>query len=296
MAMFYFYGNTGIWENDIEWTELGNWWLDNTFTTPATSLPTSSDSVIASSTIGSSNSGEPTVVNFTVDNAGLEMNITVTGTATFNNGSQNNGNIHGNTIFNNNSYNEYGNITGDVTFNDSSYNGYNGTINGNATFNGSSVCNGSVNGHAVFNGTSYVGYPNNLFGTLDSLTFNDYSVAKDIFLSGASITITFNDYAVCDPDSDLNFGNCTIVFNDYSSVSDSYIRRGEGSNYRLQVENSATITFNDNSMYWVDETYNDNGQWTFRNNAVNNSQTNGVNGATFLPNRGINGSSILGIL
>jgi hypothetical protein len=258
MATLYF--NDAV---DNDWDEIGNWWTSDTFTTQASALPSSSDSVVLSASVTTNSGSSPTVVNLTITDSNLDIEVTVTGMATFN--------------------------SSELYF-------PNGSIIGNATFNGSSVCSGGIDGHVVFNDTSSVGSSNTLGNSLDSLTFNDYSVAKDISLTNASIPITFNDYAVCEPDSDLNFGDCTIIFNDYSSTSDSFIRRSEGAHDRITMGPNATITFNDNSLYWVDAFSSPTGGWTFNDRAVNNSLTNPGAIATFNPSRGINGSSILGIL
>ncbi len=74
---------------DAEWTELGNWWLDDEHTVAATALPTAADSVIATASIGSNSGSEPMVVNFTLNSNGedqyvMQISITVTGAAVFN--------------------------------------------------------------------------------------------------------------------------------------------------------------------------------------------------------------------
>jgi hypothetical protein len=111
---------------DGDWAELGNWWLDSGHTVAAPSLPTASDSVIATATIGSNSGGAPTVVNLTFNDPTenfILVGITIT-------------------------------VTGNATFNGSSENGESGTITGNATFNGSSVNNGAITGNATFNDNS----------------------------------------------------------------------------------------------------------------------------------------------
>lgn len=176
MATLYF--NAAI---DNDWSTLGNWWLDETLTTPATSLPTSADSVIALATISSNSGIAPTIVNFTLadtnfSNNQLDIAITVTSIATFNNGGiiWTNGSVVGNCVFNNSSSNSSV-ITGDCTFNDFSYQGgagyitgncifnnnstVSGTIVGNCTFNDNSYNNGQVLGDAIFNNSSYCGSP-----------------------------------------------------------------------------------------------------------------------------------------
>ena len=172
MATFYFNGAV-----NGEWTELGNWWTDDTFTTQATALPTSSDSVIASATISSNSGSAPTLVDFTLNDPSmnylmLTIAITVTGTATFNLGCSNSGTVVGNAVFNGDAFNN-GTISGNATFNDSSYN--DSQINGNATFNDSSydTFNGTVlGGTATYNGLTGVAgssyYIGGRYTTLDT--------------------------------------------------------------------------------------------------------------------------------
>jgi hypothetical protein len=131
---------------DDDWTEVGNWWLDDEHTEPAGRLPTSADSVVATASITASGQ---TVVNFTMSAGGLVGNLNVTGMATFNGDSINDATLNGNATFNGSLYNG-GTVTGNATFNGSSYNN-GGTVTGNATFNGSSYNDGTVGGDATFN-------------------------------------------------------------------------------------------------------------------------------------------------
>jgi hypothetical protein len=178
---------------DSNWNTLGNWWTSGAFTTQATTLPTSSDSVVLSATCETNSGSAPTVVNLTCNdpnNDGLGINIaitvtgnatfndisfnygTVTGNATFNDGSYNNGTVTGNATFNNISYNYYGTVTGDATFNGSSYNGSDSIVGGDATFNNSSVNAATVTGNATFNGSSF----NDYGSVTGDATFNDGSI------------------------------------------------------------------------------------------------------------------------
>jgi hypothetical protein len=118
------------------WSSVDNWWLDSNHTQPAGRLPTSSDSVITS--VNSRGSGQ-TVFNFTLNaNVQLQGNIIVNGVATFNSGTLS-GSIAGNAIFNGGSTNNTnGVVDGNATFNDNSQNS--GNVVGTATFTGSS-CN-----------------------------------------------------------------------------------------------------------------------------------------------------------
>jgi hypothetical protein len=137
-AILYFDGAV-----DGAWTTVGNWWLDDAHTEPAGRLPTSADSVVASA--GITASGQ-TVVDFTLDDPSegdffsLSGTLTVTGVATFNGeaGIGNSSTVTGNATFNDGSYNT-GTVTGNATFNNNSFNS--GTVTGTATFTGS-ACNG----------------------------------------------------------------------------------------------------------------------------------------------------------
>jgi hypothetical protein len=112
---------------DGAWATVGNWWLDNEHTQAAGRLPAEIDSVVASVSITASGQ---TVVDFTLSGPAVAFSgtLTVTGMATFNGSSGNNG----------------GTINGDATFNDSS--GNLGTVTGTATFNDSACNSGTVTG------------------------------------------------------------------------------------------------------------------------------------------------------
>jgi hypothetical protein len=111
---------------DGDWAELGNWWLDSGHTVAAPSLPAAGDSVIATASIDSNSGGAVTVVNFTLSGSStvLQISITVTGMATFNDSSSNYspGTVIGNATFNDSSSNFYATVTGTATFTGSAYN------------------------------------------------------------------------------------------------------------------------------------------------------------------------------
>ena len=183
-----------------DWAYVGNWWLDDTLTTPAGSVPTSADTVVTAYML--SNSGpQPTVANFTMISTAesysegapsLQFPITVTGTATFTGRCWSAATITGNAAFANFAYN--GNtVTGNATFSTNSWNyGY---ISGNAEFNGPNSANSvgaTIAGNAVFNGATNYG---NVVG---DATFNDGSNvaywidAMDYSSPQISGTATFN--------------------------------------------------------------------------------------------------------
>ena len=208
MATLYFNGAVGN-----EWTELGNWWTNDSFTTQATSLPTAADSVIASASI-IDNSGDPAVVvNFTLNDPYNDfwqslISLTVTEMATFNGSSSNGGTVTGNATFNGSASNS-DLVSGDATFNDGSYNG--ATVTGNATFNGSSSNGGTVSGNATFNDSSY-----NSEGTVTgNATFNDSSYNQGEVGGHGTFTLgAFND------ETGVVLGGAT--FNDSSNLGTVY--------------------------------------------------------------------------
>jgi hypothetical protein len=306
MATFYFNGADDI-ANSVDpplWSNLGNWWMNSGFTVPATALPTSSDSVVASVRIDTD--GPREVVNATVDGSGTAMSgeLTVTGLCTFNNSSYNNATITGNATFNNSSTNR-NTVSGNATFtyltatngNVVDVTGYangivggltkdsagntitswtfdttnnNGTVSGDCIFNANSGNYGTITGNCTFNEESY-----NYDTITGDCTFNDYSWNG----SGGNITgyCTFNDYSY---QMDTIDGNCTFNHNSQNSLSG----------------NTGNATFNDSS-------YNDGtigGDTTFNDSSYNNGT---VNGGRYFSNRtpypiprGINGSSILGVI
>ena len=190
---------------DSDWSNINNWWDDAGFSTQASSLPSSSDSVVMSAMCATSSGGAPTVVDLTYNNSGLGIAITVTGMATFNGQSYNYYNgivsgdatfndyasnystVGGHATFNDSSYNS-GPPGGDATFNDSSYNSNYGTVSGDGTFNNSSYNNGTVSGDATFNDNA-----SNSVSSLNggSITFNDSaSNSGDLASVAAAISIT----------------------------------------------------------------------------------------------------------
>lgn len=96
---------------------------------------------------------------------------TVDGNAAFSNFGQNSGVVTGNATFDDDSFNTFGIVEGDATFNDDTRNTVFGTVNGHATFNGSSANLGLAGGNATFNGNA------NNYGTVSgTATFNDSAV------------------------------------------------------------------------------------------------------------------------
>jgi hypothetical protein len=285
------------------WETLGNWFMNEGFTDPAVSLPTSSDSVFLFG--WPTNSGpQPTVVNLTTG-ANVDMDITVTGNAVFNacgvgggytltntglatfdggtssgtvtgnatftNGAQNQGTVGGNATFNDDSSSQSGTIGGDATFNDDSYNNYSSTVTGNATFYDYSYQNGTVTGNATFYDYSYQN------GTVTGdATFYDDSSSQSGTIGGDA---TFNDDSY---NADGSMSDAT--FNDKSRMNGGTV--------------SGTATFNDRS-YITGGSFN--GGLTISGDPVMAGAALGYGGSSgqFAFSRaqlGINGSSILGVV
>jgi hypothetical protein len=177
-AVFTLYFNNA--EEDGDWATLGNWWLDQGHTVPATALPGPGNDVVLAGLV-SLNSGSPiTVRNFEGASSAVDISFTATGLATFY--ATFSGTLTGNAAFNDSSNNS-GTVTGNATFNDSSNNS--GTVTGNATFNDSSglVNGGTVTGNATFNSG---GYNDGTVG--GNATFNDGTVNYGTVTGTATFT------------------------------------------------------------------------------------------------------------
>lgn len=274
MATLYFNGAV-----DGDWNNLSNWWDDSGFTTPASALPTSSDSVVASATISSNGGSAPTVVNFTINgsNQYLGITLTVTGIATFNDTTYNVGNITGEVEFNDSSANgQLGSIIGNVTFNDNSIHALGANINGNATFNNSSIkrgSRGSVTGIITWNSS----YPSDgsLTYYFNGATDGDWNNIGNWWLdSGFSVPVTSTliglpqtiDSVIASANitsnsgstptvKNLNVGNSTYtnVYFDISINVENSATFNNGAkfayngNRNLLLNENKTVTFNSNS-------------------------------------------------
>ena len=155
MATLYYNGFV-----DTDWATLGNWWTDSGFSVAATSLPTITDDVEMWETVDANTGGFIAVHDLAQKVGMLDVILTVTGLATFENDT---------------SYG-YGTLTGNATFNGNSTNP--GTIVSSATtalllrFNGS-------DGSTIFTDSS----PNNLTVTANGSV--QISTAQSVF-GGAS--------------------------------------------------------------------------------------------------------------
>lgn len=223
---------------DNDWATLGNWWLDDEHTVPATALPTAGDSAIATASIDSNSSSEPTMVNFTMDGDGgnnfLGTNITATGTVSFTNylevyetitaplvtfstgSNTQGGSIVGDAVFNDDSSNN-ATVTGNATFDDSSQNGGDATVTGNATFDSESFNNGTVTGNATFNSDSHNGGIVTGNATFNNDSYNSGSVTGNATFRNNCVTdgtiggnAVFYDSAQAQSGGDGIYGSATF--------------------------------------------------------------------------------------
>lgn len=154
MATFYYNGIV-----DTDWVTLGNWWTDSGFSVAATSLPTITDDVEMWETADANTGGFIAVHDLAQKVGMLDVILTVTGLATFENDtSYGYGTLTGNATFNGNSTNP-GTIVGNVTFNNTSSNGAGGETYGDAIFNDSSSNAGTVNDSLIAALTPTFGSP-----------------------------------------------------------------------------------------------------------------------------------------
>jgi Leucine-rich repeat (LRR) protein len=101
--LLYFHSN-----QDNNWFNISNWFVDEKFTNPATSLPKSIDTVVMYSSAFKSDENNIFLENLIVkENSELGVDIEVSGLAAFYDNSINNAKIIGNAIFNDNSKNKY---------------------------------------------------------------------------------------------------------------------------------------------------------------------------------------------
>jgi Concanavalin A-like lectin/glucanases superfamily len=214
MATLYYNNDVG----NEDWSTLGNWWLDGSFSTSATHLPTSGDDVEIYGSLTSNSGSVPTVNNLTIfDNSArpggedgrLGTSVIVLGTATFN----------GHSVGQNPTAGLLPTITGNAVFNDYSF-ASDFTIHGKVTFNDYSHSESTLNEVEDWD---------------LEVVFNDYST-QTAYIGSSVVHATFNDYS-------RNYGyiyNQTIVFNDVHATFNDY-SRNYGTIY------NGLIIFNDNS-------------------------------------------------
>lgn len=136
----------------------------------------------------------------------------IVGNATFRGTGVNRGLVTGNAVFydSTSNFNGANIITGDATFNGASFN--EGVVNGNATFNGTSYTYGLILGSAVFNDYTQYNDPTHSGG---SMTFNDFSYAFGpvVTVYNSVPSVTFNDNAFC---ANFPVFYLEVTFNDHT--------------------------------------------------------------------------------
>lgn len=286
--------------NSNYWDDLLNWWTDSAFTVQAANLPTSLDDVVICASIYDSSSMlyANTLVTVASDvEIMLVNNMTIANEATLNQNSVfiSGSHIASNFTFNGNSRNQ-AQITGTCTFNDVSENF--GIVVGDCIFNDNSWASGTVYGTdlVVLNDYSY-----NNTDIFSNTVFNDYSNNID---SGAVYgeSIVFNDYSHNATRSSPAYITGDTIFND-NSYNEGIIYGN--AIFNQNSFNSDTINgnaiFNDGSYTYSDYVY-INGNATFNDSSYayfNGSYTGSVIMGPRLQypiQRGINGSSILGLI
>lgn len=262
MATFYFNGAAGVPEGAYYpvWTDLGNWWMDAAHTIPATALPTSSDDVVVAADVSITTSGQ-TVANFTILGSANEELVTgplVTGSLTVTNAAQffnrsilyeitmtagsalftNRSGFYGPTLtltsgiatFINSNVGDFSNINmvavvnGDCVFIDSFDGGWglwtSATVNGDCTFSGMAISFGAINGNATFNEYSSCRASSGN-GTINgTATFNDYSYNSGAVNYDANYAPPGVWWAATFNDSSYNTGtvtNSSAFFNHLSN-------------------------------------------------------------------------------
>ncbi len=151
------------------WDTLGNWWQNVEFTTPASSLPTTNDTVYLYGAVGTPPATPVTLAHVYVSpmvlgwqdegNYSFVADLTgVTAPKTVNDNTKLAGTCAGNVTMNDfTRINPAAVITGDCVFNRQSFIDANGRVNGNCIFNDDSgaAISSRIFGNATFNDNSY---------------------------------------------------------------------------------------------------------------------------------------------
>lgn len=322
MATFWFNGAADAENAIVDWATLGNWWMNADCDIPAVALPTSADDVVVLSVSITGNSGAAASVHdLTAVNAGIAINITVsglasfdfgslnegttlTGNATFENGSQNDGTVTGNASFTSSIHSEWAGVVGGIaTFYDDGAINW-GTLGDNVEFWGGSTNRGTVSS-AVFNDYSY-NYNN--AGVLNDATFNDYSNNSGVVQGDASFNQDSLNYGTVSGDATFNWGsgnNSTVggnatfngsafnagsvsgtaTFADYAYLSSGGSVGGDATFTGISMNSGGQV--GGNTTFSVSAV-----QWYVKQNGY------GMYGGdvTIQYEKGINGSSILGVI
>lgn len=262
---------------NTNWSTLGNWWTNEACSAPASSLPSSVDSVIILGNIESNSGSNPTVYHMTVSADVSNITIISVMGCEFYDSANYGGTITGNCTFYNTSKNT-GTITGNCTFYDSSYNVYPGTITGNVTFNDNS---GNGNSNDSITGGDIVG----------DVIFNDYSThISSSYSIEARITgnVTYNDSAY--RYLGVTYSN-SVVFNDNSVTEGGSFYDIDGNSYNPNT----FVIFNDSSWMLNTDVYlpvimNDNSRIDY--NSIGSETSVTLNDSAYVTGGGVGGFDI----
>jgi hypothetical protein len=214
---------------NTDWSTLGNWWTDSSFSTPASSLPSSGDYVeMYGDCLG--NSGNPAVVDtfFTVQT--LDISITANG-------------IDQNTIWGSVGYNGVINVLNESTTNAIVFNGSNnyGIVNSSGKCNFYGGANyGTINApNCEFSQTGFNGVGGNVIADciFEYYGYVGYSAYNAGSISGVCT------FSATSKNIGTITGNCTFYNSSYQEYPGSI---------------SGNVTFNDNSGNGNWDTYNNN--------------------------------------
>jgi hypothetical protein len=282
MATLYFNGAV-----DDDWNELGNWWTDASCASPyeAASLPGPADDVYFTNASNVTNSGDSiTVANLFVATGGytdFSAEVTVNGVATFSDSASLSGTVYGDCVFDQSA-------------------ALAGTVYGNATFLDYAACNGSVYGAAlVFNDYSNIGASFNANPSATAVTFNDYSAAHSFYAASDVESVEFNDFSAASSSDFAVQYPIVCTFSDMSVLGNYYYGRGEAGSgmSNLNVGDESVIIFRGNALLFASGLFSG-PRFEFHDNAYNATGTPPYPDTNILrrPSRGINGSSILGVI
>lgn len=238
---------------DNDWNTLGNWWTDSGHTSAAASLPTSSDSVVASANINANGGSMPTVVNFTTT-AYMAIQITVTGVATFSgsggrltNENNTGAEVIGNAVFQNGATLwQYATVTGNATFHDTAYTHPQCSVSGDVTVTASTFdayplnmpASGGVGGTVTFSSATPVVFNLSSFFIGPLNNFEPPIPAVGSFTAGAPTWhLSASDIRQALPGNVVLSGASTILAN----VSGSLTMSGGGM-YGGTVSGNATFS------------------------------------------------------
>lgn len=284
MATLYFNGAV-----DDQWSEIGNWWEDAAHTIPASGVPAvgdHGDSVVVTASMSGSGFGSRTLVNFTADgNINIAVSIVVTGLAKFDNGVNYSGSlITGNAEFNDNSLAYSTTITGNLTLNDNA-NASSVTVTGNVTLYGYAILSSgsTVTGDV----TAYDSSSVNISSGTGNITLYDDAITAGVgsFEAWVGDVTYYDDSALAQNPVQVDG---KITFRDRSRLRQNISRADDG----VVFDDDASIRdIAGEGLIQDDYT-----TVTFRGRSYNRANIAGNVTVIIDYAKGVNGSSILGVV